>query len=67
MMSPVSESQKKAAEKYIKNNYDEIKVRVPKGEKETIQAHAVKMGESVNGFIQRAILEQMKRDEKWAD
>lgn len=54
-------------DRWNRANYDSILCRVPKGEKETIQAHAVKMGESVNGFIQRAIIEQMKRDEKWVD
>lgn len=62
MMSPVSESQKKAAEKYIKNHYDEIKVRVPKGEKDEIKAHAEEQGESTNVFINRAIAETMERD-----
>lgn len=46
----------------MKENYDEIKVRVPKGEKETIQAHAEAHSESVNGFINRAISETMERD-----
>ena len=43
--------------------YDEIKVRVPKGQKDIVQAHAAARGESVNGFIGRAINEQMERDE----
>lgn len=57
----------RAQNKYISKAYDRINLTVQKGEKETIQAHAVKMGESVNGFIQRAIIEQMKRDENGAD
>lgn len=57
----------RAQNKYISKAYDRINLTVHKGEKETIQAHAAKMGESVNGFIQRAIIEQMKRDEKWVD
>ena len=42
--------------------YDEIKVRVSKGNKETIQAHAEAQGESLNAFINRAITETMERD-----
>ena len=61
---PVSKAQQKAVSKYMKANYDEIKVRVPKGQKEIIQAHADAMGESVNGFIGRAINEAMERDKK---
>ncbi len=35
---------------------------VPKGQKDTIKAHASAQGESVNGFIGRAISETMERD-----
>lgn len=41
---------------------DEIKIRVPKGHKAEIQAHAEQQGESVNAFIKRAVDNQMKRD-----
>lgn len=47
---------------FNKNAYDRINLTVPKGEKESIKAHADKMGESVNGFIYRAITETIKRD-----
>ena len=39
-----------------------INLTVPKGRKDTIQAHAEAHSESVNGFINRAILEAMERD-----
>lgn len=58
----VSKAQQKATNKYITNNYDRINLTVPKGRKETIQAHAAAQGESVNGFIGRAIEEAMERD-----
>lgn len=54
---PVSKAQQKAVTKYMKENYDEIKVRMPKGGKDAIKAHAESHGESVNGFINRAIME----------
>ena len=60
---PASKAQQKAVSKYMKNNYDEIKVRVEKGRKAQIQAHAEVQGESVNGFINRAIAETMERDQ----
>ena len=50
-------------DKYNAKAYDEIKVRVSKGQKDIIKAHADSMGESVNGFISRAIEGQMERDE----
>lgn len=59
---PASKAQQKAVSKYMKENYDEIKVRVPKGAKADIKAHAEQKGESVNGFINRAIDEAMERD-----
>lgn len=41
---------------------DEIKIRMPKGEKDKVKAHALAKGESVNAFINRAINETMKID-----
>ena len=52
----------RAQNKYIAKAYDRINLTVPKGKKETIQAHAAAQGESVNGFINRAISEAMERD-----
>lgn len=36
---------------------------MPKGNLDTIKAHAEEHGESVNGFINRAISETMERDQ----
>lgn len=58
----VSKAQQKAVAKYMAENYDEIKVRVFKGRKDEIKAHAEKSGESVNAFINRAIDETMERE-----
>lgn len=58
----VSKAQQKAVNKYMRENYDEIKVRVSKGIKDKIKAHAESRGESVNGFINRAIDEAMERE-----
>lgn len=52
----------RAQNKYIAKTYDRINLTVPKGKKETIQAHSEAQGESVNGFINRAISEAMERD-----
>ena len=59
---PVSKAQQKAVSKYMKENYDELKARIPKGQKEIIKSHAEAQGESLNAFINRAISETMKRD-----
>ena len=52
----------RAHNKYIAKAYDRINLTVPKGKKETIQAHAEAQGESVNGFINRAIDHQISQD-----
>lgn len=58
----VPKANQRAVNKYVKNNYDRINVTMPKGRKDIIQAHAAAQGESVNGFINRAISETMERD-----
>ena len=47
---------------YIARTYDRVNLTLPKGQKEVVQAHAAALGESVNGFIGRAIAETMERD-----
>lgn len=59
----VSKAQQRAVNKYVKNNYDEVKLRMPKGKKDVIQVHAAQQGESVNAYINRAIDEAMQRDD----
>lgn len=46
-----TEAQKKATAKYHAKAYDEIKLRVKKGEKEQISDHAQSKGLSVNSYI----------------
>ena len=58
----VSKAQQASVNKYVRNNYDRVLLTMPKGRKETIQTHAQATGESVNGFINRAISETMERD-----
>lgn len=58
----ISEKRKKSMYKYAKENLKRIPLDVQKSKYEEIQAHAKEMGESVNGFIKRAIDEAMKRD-----
>lgn len=48
--------------KYMQKVYDRINLTVPKGDKDKIKTHAERIGESVNGFINRAIAETMVRD-----
>lgn len=59
----VSKAQQKAVHKYVRENYDRVEVTLPKGKKAEVKAHAEAQGESVNGFISRAIDETMERDQ----
>ena len=61
---PVSEAQLRAVAKYQAEHYDVIKVKTPKGEKETIKAHADSRGESMNAFILRSVRETIAKDNK---
>lgn len=57
-----TEVQAKAAKKYLKESVEDIRIRVPKGDKAKVQEHAATMGESMNSFVVRAIDEAMERD-----
>lgn len=57
-----TEARRKASQKYLKESVEDIRIRVPKGEKSKIQSHAAKMNESTNSFIKRAIDETVNRD-----
>ena len=57
-----TEAQKRAEKKWNSEKVDSLHVRVKKGMRESLQEHAEKRNETVNGFINRAILETMERD-----
>ncbi|MCF0135256.1 MAG: antitoxin VbhA family protein [Lachnospiraceae bacterium] len=46
-----SQSQNRATQKYVKNTYDEIKVRISKGRKALYQQQAKTRGVSLNSYI----------------
>ena len=58
----VSKAQQRATAKYKKVNYDRTELLLPKGKKAALQEHATGMGESLNGFVNRAIDETVERD-----
>lgn len=61
-MMSVSGAQKRATKKYNAKKYDRIELKVQKGEKDLMKIHAIKQGESLNSFINRAIQNQIKTD-----
>ena len=52
----------KAATNKYRSKFDLIQIRVLQGERAKIAEHAAEHGESINGFINRAIRETMERD-----
>ena len=58
----MSDARKRANRKYNEKAYDRIELKVSKGKKADLQAHAADRGESLNGFVNRAIDETMKRE-----
>ena len=59
---PLSEAQRRAVAKYNAKSYERIEMKVKKGEKAVIVAHAEKMGETLNGFLNRAVKTTMLND-----
>lgn len=66
-MARYSPAQNKAVQKYIKNNYDMLRIRIRKDADTTkadIQAAADRAGESMAEYITGAIRQRMEREEK---
>lgn len=59
----LTDAQQRATKKYLEK-FDDLRIRVPAGEKAQISAHAASMGESLNSFVRRAIAETIERDQK---
>ena len=64
-MGEKTEAQKKAQQKYMEK-FAVARVRMNREKYEQIQAHAEAQGESVNSVINRAIDNQMERDNEKA-
>ncbi len=62
-MAEKTEAQKRAQRVYM-DKFAVVQVRMERTAQETIKAHAAARGESVNGFINRAITETMERDKE---
>lgn len=54
-------AQTRANNKYQSKKYDRVTIVVPKGRKAELQAAAQEQGESLNGFISKAIEERTER------
>jgi len=59
---PQTDAQRRAKAKYNLKVYDRIELKVDKGRKSEIQSHAAVQGESLNGFVNRAIDTVIEQD-----
>ena len=59
-----TKARKAANAKYEAETVERISLVLQKGEKAKIKAHAEVRGESVNGFIRRAIFDTMGREQQ---
>lgn len=51
---------------YNEKAYDRLAITVPKGQKQAIEEHAARSGESVNGLVNRLIrLDMGLSEEQW--
>lgn len=57
-----TDARRKANQKYLKESVEDIRIRVPRGQKEVYKAHADSQGESLNSFVIRAMNETIDRD-----
>ncbi len=60
-MAEKTEAQKRAQKAYMEK-FVRVEVRMTADERDAIKTHSEARGESVNGFITRAISETMARD-----
>ena len=63
----MSKAQKRANAKYSKKTYEQIKFFVRRDAEingDYIRAHAAEQGESMNGFLKRAVTEAIERDKQ---
>jgi len=61
-----SKAQQRATIKYMKNNYDELKIRIPKGRKAEIDARVKAEGQSINGIVNGFLREYLGvSQEEW--
>ena len=63
-MAEKTEAQKRAQKAYM-NKFVRVEIRLTADKRDAIKAHAESRGESVNGFIKRAIDGAMERDNEY--
>ena len=60
----LTDAQRRANEKYLKENYKQVKLSMPIKEAELLEMHCKEYQYSKAGFIRQAIQEKMVRDKQ---
>lgn len=58
----LSDAQRKANDKYIREHYKQVKLSMPKEEADALEEHCAAHNYTKAGFIRQAIREKMDRD-----
>ena len=56
----MSKTSSAVKDRYNNKAYDNVRLRLYKGQKELLQSHAAERGESLNAWINRAIKKQLE-------
>ena len=59
---PISDAQRRAHDKYFKENYRQVKLSMPNEEADALEKHCTAYGYTKAGFIRKAIQEKIERD-----
>ena len=57
-----TEARRKSNAKYLKESVEDIRIRVPKGQKNIIKAAAENAGESLNTYVRKSVDQRMERE-----
>jgi uncharacterized protein (DUF1778 family) len=57
-----TEAQKRATIKYMEKNLEEVRFRVPKGQKDVIRKYAQSHGKSLSAYIKDLIMQDMEKN-----
>ena len=63
----LSEAQRRANDKYIKDHYRQVKLSMPNDEAERLEEHCKEFQYSKAGFIRQAIREKIERERQMAN
>ena len=60
---PKTKTSNTVKDRWNSKTYDDIRIRVKKGQKEVIQAHAERQGQSINSYVVQAVDDRMKQED----